>query len=349
MPVINENELKLQIKSSEFSNLYFIYGEEKYLVKHYLSLLEKKIVDPAFADFNKHIYDGKTVSLDDVAVAAEALPMMSDYSCIIIKDLQVDSLNAEDTDKLINIIKDIPESTVIVIALLTYDLNKKGAKFKQLSDAFVKYGSVIEFSHFNLQQLGKLVEKGARERGCSIDFSIANYLFSLIGDDMTVVLNELEKICAYKKEGNITRQDIDEVVVKSTQARAFDLAKALVANNCDTAMAILDTLFSMKEEPINILGAIITPYIDMYRAKVYLSGGLRAEDAAKDFTSYRNKEFRLTNGAKSSSKYSMSQLRSFLEILFEADTMLKSTSVNSRLILEQTITKLLLISNGEKL
>ena len=144
-----------------------------------------------------------------------------------------------------------------------------------------------------------------------------------------------------------TNDDIDAVVVKSVQARAFDLAKALVNNNCDTAMAILDTLISMKEEPINILGAIITPYVDMYRAKVYVSGGMRAEDASKDFN-YRNKEFRLTNAARSSSKYSINQLRRFLEVLNEADTLLKSTSISGRLVLEQTITKLLLVSNGEK-
>ena len=199
---------------------------------------------------------------------------------------------------------------------------------------------------FSLQQLTKLIEKGAKERGCSLGFSEANYLISSVGDDMTVILNELEKICAYKKQGTVTKNDIDAVVIKSVQARAFDLAKALVANNCDTAMSILDTLISMKEEPINILGAIITPYVDMYRVKVYVSGGMRAEDAAKDFN-YRNKEFRLTNAAKSASKYSVRQIRSFLEVLYDADTLLKSTSLNGRLILEQTITKLLLISNGE--
>ena len=86
----------------------------------------------------------------------------------------------------------------------------------------------------------------------------------------------------------------------------------------------------------------------MYRAKVYISGGQRAEDAAKDFN-YRNKEFRLTNAARSVSKYSMSQLRQFLTVLYDADLMLKSTQVDGRLILEQTITKLLLVSNGERI
>lgn len=347
MPVLTENELKQQIKASEFSNVYLLYGEEKYLVKHYTAVLEKKIVEPAFSDFNLHLYDGKALDFDEVAIAAESLPMMSEYACLLIKDLPIDSLNDDDFSKLENIIKDIPETTIMLVSLPTLNINSKNAKCKKVIGCFEKYGTVVDFRHFTSQQLVKLIDKGAKERGCTFNFSEANYLLSIIGDDMSVVLNELEKICAYKRDGNITKDDIDAVVVKSMQARAFDLTKALFANNCDTAMAILDTLFSMKEEPINILGAIITSYVDMYRAKVYISGGKRAVDAADDFN-YRNKEFRMTNAGKTVSKYSMKQLRSFLEVLSEADTMLKSSSTDGRLVLEQTITKLLLVSNGEK-
>ncbi len=348
MPYITENELKASLKASEFSNLYFLFGEEKYLVKHYSALLEKKIVNPDFADFNLHYYDGKSIDFDDVANAAEVFPMMSEYSCIVIKDLPADNLNNEDAQRLIDIVSDIPETTIIIITLPTLTVNMKSAKGKKVLQAFEKNGSVVEFNRFSVNQLCKLIEKGAKDRGCAMAYPESSYLVSIVGDDMSLLLNELEKICAYKKEGAVTKQDIDAVVVKSMQARAFDLAKALVAKNCDLAMDILDTLISMKEEPINILGAIITPYVDMYRAKVYVSGSCRAEDAAKDFN-YRNKEFRLTNAAKSASKYSVGQLRQFLEVLFDADLLLKSTSVDGRLVLEQTITKLLLVSNGEKI
>lgn len=348
MAGITENELKAQLKASEFSNLYFLYGEEKYLIKHYTKLLLKKIVPPDFADFNLHTYDGKSLNYDELYGAVEALPMFSGYSCIHISDLPADSLNADAAEKLTAIISDIPDTTVILISLPTLEVNMKSAKGKKMLSLFEKYGSSVCFSHSGVQQLVKLIEKGGRERGCVFGYSEANYLISLVGDDMTVILNELEKVCAYRREGTVTKADIDAVVVKNVQARAFDLAKALTAGNCDAAMSILDTLFYMREEPVSILGAIITPYVDMYRAKVYSTGGLRAEDGAKDFN-YRNKEFRLTNGQRSASKYSFKQLRDFLDVLDEGDRLLKSSSVDGRIILEQTITRLLLISNGEKL
>lgn len=348
MPALTESELKTQIKNAEYSNLYFLYGEEKYLIKHYTNLLLKKIVPPDFADFNLHTYEGKGADFEEISYAAEALPMFSEYSCIHIKDLPADSLNADASEKLEALISDIPETTVIVISLPTAEVNMKSAKGKKLLSVIDRHGVSVCFSHAGAAQLAKLIEKGARDRGCAIAPSEANYLISLVGDDMSVILNELQKVCAYKKEGAVTKADIDAVVIKNVQARAFDLAKALTANNCDAAMSILDTLFYMREEPVSILGAIITPYVDMYRAKVYVSGGMRAEDAAKDFN-YKNKEFRLTNGSRSASKYTIVQLRKFLDILADADAMLKSSSTDGRIILEQTITRLMLVSNGEKI
>lgn len=348
MPALNELELKKQISAGNFSRLYFIYGEEKYLIKHYSSLIVKKAVDPSFADFNMHTYDGKSIDYDEVTQAAEALPMMSERTLIVIKDLALDSLSADSSDKFIRLIEDIPDTTVILISNPTLDVNMKSAKGKKLLAEIDKYGCSIALEHAGQSQLVKLIEKGAQSRGCMISPNDARYLITVVGDDMTVIINELDKICAYAKQGEVTRQHIDSVVVKNVQAKVFDLTKALTAGNCDLAMEILDTLISMKEEPINILGALITPYVDMYRAKVYVSGGMRAEDAAKDFN-YKNKEFRLTNGARSASKYSVTQLRTFLNILNDADILLKSTSISGRIVLEQTITKLFLASNGEKI
>ncbi|MDD6275343.1 MAG: DNA polymerase III subunit delta [Clostridia bacterium] len=347
MPEVNEQELKKQIKAGEFANLYLLYGDEKYLVKHYTDLIVKKTVPDDFKAFNLHIYDGKDSDIDDIANATEGLPMMGEYVCILIKDLPIDNLNAETSKKISQIISDISPTTIIIVSLLNIDLKTKNDSSKKMLAQFAANGCTVNFSHPTISQITKLIDKKAKQNGCEFLQNEVNYLVSLVGDDMTTLQNELDKILSYKKEGRVTKEDIDAVAVRNVQAKAFDLAKALTAGNCDRAMSLLDSLFAMREEPINILGAIITPYIDMYRAKVYLAGSMRAEDAAKDFN-YRNKEFRLTNAARLSSKYSVTQLRLFLDVLSDADRLLKSSTVDGRLILEQTITKLLLVSNNEK-
>ena len=347
MPSITESELKKKIKAGEISNVYLLFGEEKYLVKHYTNLLTKSIVNPDFADFNMHIYDGKGFDFNELFNASEALPMMSEYTCLVIKDLPCDNMSSDLLENMITLVSDLPESTVLIITLLTIPDKLKTAKGKKLLTAINNAGCSVDFARMSVNQLCSQVEKGAKKRGCEIGFNEAGYLIRLVGDDMQVVQNELEKLCAYCRNSKITKEDIDAVAVKSLQARVFDLTKYLLAGNCDMALKVLDTLMVLKEEPINILGAMMTSYIDMYRVKVYVSGGMRPEDAAKDFN-YRNKEFRLTNAAKNASKFSMTQLRKFIEIFNDADTLLKSTSVSGRLVIEQTITKLLLAANGEE-
>ena len=111
--------------------MYFLYGSEKYLIRHYTALIRKKAIDPSFADFNFHQYDGKDVDFDEVAQAAEALPMMSDRTLILIKDFAADSLNADTSDKFLKLISDIPDTTVILISNPSTDVNMKSAKGKK--------------------------------------------------------------------------------------------------------------------------------------------------------------------------------------------------------------------------
>lgn len=345
MSAITETELKKQIRSNELDNLYFIYGNESYLKKHYLDLLVKKSVDKNFKDFNLHIFDGKGIDMKAVALAVEAMPMMSDKTCVVLKDIKPTELGDNGKETLLSIVSDIPETCMVIICCLTVEAEGKG--WKELISAFDKNGTTVRLDKLSRQDLVRYVIKGASSRGLEIDVPLADYFVSIVGDSMTNVLNELEKVCANSKDGKIKKENIDAVTVKTAEIKIFELSKNLVSGNSDKAYAILDSLIKQREEPISILATIITAYVDMYRAKVAVSGGHRAEEMAQVFN-YGKSDFRLKNGAKNASKLSVSALRDSLEVLAQADEKLKSTTIDGRLILEETIIKLFLLANGEK-
>lgn len=345
MPAITLADLKAQLRSGEFDRLYFIYGNESYLKRCYMERLLQKCVDKDFADFNLHVFDGKGIDIKEVSMAVQALPMMSERTCVLIKDLKASELGESDKKELLSLVSDIPETCVVIICLLTSDADGKG--WKELITAFNKYGSTLKLDKMSRQELSRYVIKGAQSRNLKISSALADYFISLTGDDMSNVINELEKLCANALGGEITRENIDAVTVKTAEVRIFELSKNLVAGNSGKAYSILDSLIKQREEPIFILATIITAYIDMYRAKVALAGGHRAEDAAKIFN-YGKNDFRLRNAAKNASGMSISQLRKSLDILSQADESLKSTSVDGRIILEEAMMKLFLIANGEE-
>lgn len=347
MAKIGEIEIKNQIKSGELSNAYMIYGEEGYLKEFYVNQLKKKIVDPTFEDFNFHSYEGKDTSLDNILKDAEMLPMMSEYNFILVHDYPLDK-SAADCDAIKEFLKDVPETTVIVFWFDSIAVDtKKNSKWKSLETAFAKAGDAVNLEKRTEADLVKLIVNGCKKRGATLTPDNARYLISISGSDIKTLLNETEKLSAYVNGGEITRDVINRLAVKCLQAKVYDLSKAIVKGNYDLAYSILNTLFEMKEEPISVLAVISNCYIDMYRVKCAKTAGQPAEDVSK-YYNYKGREFTLRNASRDCAALSINQLRSSLDVLMEADNKLKSTGADKKLVLEEALVKLLLISKEVK-
>lgn len=348
MPEIFENDIKLHIKSCNFSNVYFIYGNEPYLKDFYAGKIIEKSVNKDFAMFNLHIFDGDDVSLNDVASCCESLPMMDEHCCVVVKDYKFDKATEDERKQIEEIISDVPDTTILVFWMQNIEVDaKKNDKWKKILTLMNKYASTVSLDKKTRSALIKLLVSGADKRGCTISSQNAEYLINLVGDDMNNLLNELEKLCFFADKSEITKQHIESLAVRSVSARVFDLATDIVQGRNEKAFEVLKTLLSQKEEPVNINSQLINAYVDIYRAKVFLASGEKADGAAK-YYNYQNKSFRLVNAARDASKIDISAIRICLDILAAADTKLKSSAVNKSLILEETIVKLILAANGER-
>lgn len=346
MPEITEQELKRQIKENAFSTLYLIYGDEAYLKSFYAGRICERAVDSAMRDFNFHRFEGKSIDFDAVSDAVEAFPMMSARTCVLLKDVPVDALAQGDRDKLLQILSDVPPTCTVVLWMDTVDVQpKKSAKWRAFLKDISPFADLIALDKRGSADILRLVRSGAQKRGCEISPQTAGYFVSLVGNDLTQLLQELEKLCAYKGSGEITPQDVDAVAVRTVEAVVFDLSKAMFAGDAARALTILAQLFRQKTEPVMILGALIACYVDIYRVKVFTLCGGRPEDAAKVFN-YKGKEFRLRNAARDGRDLSLAHVRECLDILFRCDSDLKGSGMDPRLLLERCITELMLVQHS---
>lgn len=343
MANVTEQEFKKQIASGDLPQVCLVFGDEEYLKKHYVSLLEKKSVDEAMAGFNLHRINGEGFVFDELYQAVQSMPFMSDYSCVVVKDLAVDKMKNDDFEPLMDLLGDPNESCVLVFWMDSITIDEKKDKGKSFIDAVNEVGTVLRLDKMSGAQLYKLLESGAAKRGCQMSRDVSAYLANRVGDDLNTLLNELEKLCFYKGEGEIGRRDVDAICTRSLDASVFDLSKALVSGTAQQAFNILNDLLAQKEKPVAILGTLVSAYVDMYRAQVALSSG-EAADAAAQVFNYKRREFRLKNAARSSSDMTLEQLRTCLDILADADSRLKSTALDERRILEELMLRLMLIS-----
>ena len=344
MPV-NENDLKKQIKNGELANIYFLYGEESYLTAHYADQIASKAVgDHPLAEFNYQKFDGQSCTAGEIEEAAEALPVMADRKCVVVRDFDVAAAGAAVQEQLNALISDAPKSCVLIFWLDAVEADvKKNAKWKAFVAAVDRAGVSVRFPRKTESEIVRLLCSGAERRGCSLNADNARFMLRRCGNDLNLLLGELDKLCALADGGEVTRGFIEKLGTENLEASVFDLSKALLQGSYSRAYDILGGLFARREEPVSVLAVLSNAYADLYRAKVALSSGVRAEALADDFA-YRGKEFRLRNAARDCARIPLPVLRECLEALAEADRLLKSSRTDKRVVLEQTAARLILLS-----
>lgn len=339
---LSEQQLKQHIKDGNPSRVYLLFGEEAYLTSHYteqvIRMAGGRSADP-LAEFNFQQFDGQECPFDVIEEAAEAFPLMAERKCVSVQNCDVTS--SAIFDRAMALVKDPPEETVLVF-WMTSILNdgKRSAKFKQFIQAVEEVGVCVEFPRKTAEEIVKLLCSGAGRRGCLLKPQVAHRLVEQCGNDLHLLLNELDKLCAVAGNNEITDVIVDQVAIKNLNAQAYELSNAILQQHYEQAYLILHRLFACKAEPVVILGALSSAYADLYRAKVASAGGVQAETLVEEFD-YKGKVFRLRYAARDCRRLSLETLRESLDILAHADRRLKSSSVDKKTLLEETAAKLI--------
>lgn len=347
MPILKESDFKKHISSKQFSNLYFMDGEEKKLVGMYTDALVKKLMGDYPPEFNFHVFDSDS-EITDVSVACDVMPFMSDKNCVKLVDFDLESMTTDDINALCEIAKNLPDTTTIILTMTTVAPPLKAAKkYKKVRDIFEKNGVVADLGFRSAISLEKTVCKWANECGSKISPLIASKLINICSNDLNVLRNEIEKLSAFAGEDEITDEMISTMVAKNLQAKIYDLFDYVIAQNFDKAMSTVDVLFYQREEPVSILIALSNAYVDMYRARVALESGIPTKIMA-DELSYKNRAWVLDKMAKNSRRISTVALRRSLDALLDLNERMVSVTVNPRVEIEKLISRLILIARGEE-
>lgn len=342
MAIAFEDNLKKNIASGQFLPVYILFGDDGYLKKNYADKISKKIADPddIFA-FSKFTAD---CDLQDVYDAVMQLPITTDKKCVLLEDYDFEHCAKSDLDKLCDLLADTPDTAVLILRFESVDIDvKKSTKFKRLVSSAEKSGGMaVQLNHRTSAELVKMLCDGASKRGCRMDTGVARYLIETAGEDINLLRNELSKLCFFVGEGNITKETVDKVCIKTVEASIFNLSKHILACDVQGALSTLDELLFMRIEPMAILYTVSGIYIDMFRVYSAKSAGKTVKDVSEAFA-YKNKAFLLDKAANNLRKFDFKKLNLSLEALMEADNRLKSFGADERIILEQLLIRLIFI------
>lgn len=273
-------ELKAAIKAKEPGRAYVFYGEETFLLRHYLEQIKKLLVEELTESFNFTRLNNENFQLQSFVDAVEGFPMMAQTTMVQVDEVDLFKLPESERNKISEVLADIPSWCTVV---LTYETVawKPDKRLKKLWDSISENVQIVEFAKQEQRDLIAWITRHFAARKKRISTDLCAYLIDITDGTMTALAGEISKVCAYSGAEKICKADIDAVVEPVMDAVVFQMTELLSQGNYGTALQKLQTLLKMQQEPIAILGAVGGHFRRISTARTLLDNGRQAGELMK--------------------------------------------------------------------
>jgi len=329
-------ELKNDIKQKQARRLYFFYGEETFLLHHYLEQLKKLLLDELTESFNFHKLTTETFNLRAFADSVENLPMMAEHTLVWVDEIDIFKLAEADREKLIDVLTDIPDYCTVVFTYVTTPW-KPDKRLKKLWEAVDEQGTVVEFAKQDQRDLIPWIQRHFASHQKKIEPQLCLYLIEITGGTMTALSGEISKIAAYSGAGTITRSDIDAVTEPVLDAVVFQMTDLMGQGEYGPALLKLRTLLKMQQEPIAILGAVGSHFRRLATAKTLADNSKSSSDLMRlcgisDYAARRT--------MSAAARFQSAFYRKAAQLVLETDRKMKTSFDDADRLLEQLVLQL---------
>lgn len=345
-----EEELKRDLSVYGARSVTLLCGNEPALVLAY----RRRILDALTKDGGEiEVFDGKKLDVSSFCENAALVPLFGPSRVISIEDFDPNALSERDADALAELLDEFPPESAVIFTVAdgvfddpkknecTLDV-KKSANAQKLIAAVDKNGVAAALDKRKGASLYKALRSRCHKGGCELSSADAQYMVERCGDDMGLLLSECDKLCFYAGNGHeITRRMIDEVCTLSPDGDIYAIARLMLSGDADKTLGEISDLLSQRTPASLIIANLGMAFADLSRANAARMSGLNYTQMAKDL-SYRF-EWKVKNIFRDSEKCDPRAISRVCAVLCEAETTLKTFTIDERVLLETTVIRCLSI------
>ncbi|MDE5420623.1 DNA polymerase III subunit delta [Ancylomarina sp. DW003] len=247
-------EIYSSIKKQEYAPIYFLMGEESFYIDKITDYILDNALPEAERDFNQTLFYGKDADIANIIDTARRFPMMATRQLVVVKEAQ----HLKNIELLSSYIKNPLQSTILVINYKYKSLDKRKAFTKDVA----KFGILFESKKIYENQLPDWITKYTSTLKLKIETKASILLAEFLGNDLSKISNELDKLSINIPQGNtITPDDIEKNIGISKDYNNFELQNALGKKDVIKANQIIN-YFSTNEKnnPIYVTIALLHSY-----------------------------------------------------------------------------------------
>jgi len=332
MPRLSFTDLKRSISKGDIAPVYLIYGDEKFLVDE--SVLKICSVYAAETKGEIYRYSAKDASIVDVIADLNTLPMWGRGKAVVVSEIE--ALKSEALHEIEKYL-DSPSPTSVLV-LVGEKCDGRTSLYKKV----LKSGVVIEAKKIYDDAVPSWINAECKRRGVSISQDAANYMAELIGADLALLSDAIEKTILYVHDRKmINVDDVDAVISDISRHSIFHLTSAIGKRDLVLAKKELTNLMRQSELPVIII-AMLARYIRLLlktREAIERDRFLSPRQIATEIgvNPYFASEY--IDGAK---RFTKEELKRRLSLIHEADVVLKSGARPKKIVLSKLVSDIIL-------
>lgn len=314
------NKITSDIKAGNIKPIYFFMGEEPYYIDKLTEFIEQNILEEHEKDFNQTILYGRDTTIEDVIGNAKRFPMMAEKQLVIVKEAQELSKNI---DKLEAYAENPQPTTVLVFAYKYKTLDKR----KKVTKLLDKNGLVFESKKMYENQVGTWLQRVLQGKGYSIEPKASAMLVEFLGNDLSRISNEIDKLQIILPKGStITAKDIETNIGFSKDYNNFELRKAIGEKDQFKAYKIIEH-FSQnpKDNPLVVTTATLFNFF----SQLLQYHGLKDKSSRNVALVLKINPYFVGEYELAAKKYPMRKVSSIVAHLRELDVKSKGVGANS--------------------
>ncbi|MCX8033081.1 MAG: DNA polymerase III subunit delta [Thermoleophilia bacterium] len=295
---------------------YLIVGDDAPKVELALKRLRARIAAEAGSDINIDEFDASEHDAVLVVSAANTLAFLAATRLVLVK--RVEAWKREEKAKVAAYLEaPNPNACLALVA-------EKLPPEDLLRTAVKKVGQVLEYPAPREAELPEWLRKEALRRyGVQLGLAEARLIVERCGDNLSLLLREVEKLRAYAGDGPITVDHVRLLVSATSQAKIFDLLDALGAGKTSEVFAVARELLLSDIEPADILGALTRHFETLAKVAARSEAGVDEKTLQSELGLH---PFRLRKLLDQARSLGTSGIRTRLAALAEAETRIKGSS-----------------------
>ena len=293
-------------------------GEEEFYIDNITNLFIENVLSEEEKQFNLNVLYGKESSVDQIISICKKYPLNSTYQIVLVKEAQDLSRSF---DGFIDYFKNPLNSTILIINYKHKSIDKRKSFFKVLQ----KNAKVFESKKLYDNQVQNWITDNVKGAGFSIDRKSAILINEHLGNSLSKISNELEKLFEIKKKEKIIElSDIEKYIGISKEFNNFELRRALGEKNYNKAYQIAQ--YFTENPSSNPLVVSISVIFDFFNKLLIYHSNSNLDDRRLASMLGVNPYF-LSEYKLASSNYNLKQVVSIISLIRDYDMFSKGVGI----------------------